>query len=207
MAVEHARFRDKDTVMSDITFDCSTKKVSCVNHTDKVLDQAMDDGECTWEEFMEFLEDRAFPRTRANADYILEQLGLLYYDPLDIVRITHCVQVSDDFYVEFNEEALDYVSISVRCQNVQKYACCSVGFSAWTYDGIHFSSTYCSGAKYVDVYPPTEKFMVFTGDTDDLCLRVCAQLSTLFDIVVFPNGNIVVVSDRCKQFIGGLLND
>ena len=42
----------------------------------------------TWEDFLEFLEDRCFPRTRDNLKLILQDLELDFYDPFYIIEKT-----------------------------------------------------------------------------------------------------------------------
>ena len=42
----------------------------------------------TWEDFLEFLEERCFPRTRDNLKLILQDLELDFYDPFYIIEKT-----------------------------------------------------------------------------------------------------------------------
>lgn len=58
----------------------------------------------SFEDFKEFLEERCFPRTNYHAKYYLKQLGLDFYDPLDIVRKTNGKVYGDKFWIEFVED-------------------------------------------------------------------------------------------------------
>lgn len=84
------RFYNKDTLESTIYADFKKKEVRVENHTEDILHLAFGiNTNPAWEDFEEFLEDRCPPRTRANIKEILEDLGLSYYEPIDICEKTN----------------------------------------------------------------------------------------------------------------------
>lgn len=103
-----------DKVMSTIYFNYKTEDVICENFTDNIFDCAMLSGKHTWDELLEFMEERTFPHTRANVKSLISHLGLQYYDALEIAMITHGVQCDDDFYLKFDDEEVNYDDISAR---------------------------------------------------------------------------------------------
>lgn len=58
----------------------------------------------TYEDLMEFYEDRCFPRERANCKEILHNLGVDFYDPELICRKTHGLQFDDFIWLQFSDE-------------------------------------------------------------------------------------------------------
>ena len=76
-----------DKVMSTIYFNYKTDDVICENFTDNVFDCAMLSGKHTWDELLEFMEERTFPHTRANVKSLVSHLGLQYYDALESVHV------------------------------------------------------------------------------------------------------------------------
>lgn len=97
------RFRDVNTIdytlrmdfMCDdecctmILVDFKREQIEIVNTTDDMIHRAFGiKAKPTWEDFMEFLEERCFPRTRDNLRLVLKDLELDCYDPLAIVEKT-----------------------------------------------------------------------------------------------------------------------
>lgn len=63
----------------------------------------------------DMLEMRCFPKNRANCDEILKDLGLDFYDPLSIVKITHGCMCDDYNWVRFSYEShLKYEDVDPR---------------------------------------------------------------------------------------------
>ena len=80
-----------------ILVDFKREKVEIINTTDNILYRAFGiKVKPTWEDFMEFLEERCFPRTRDHMKLILKDLGLDFYDPLAIVEKTKG-KMAEDF--------------------------------------------------------------------------------------------------------------
>lgn len=101
-------------VMSIIYYNYATEDVICHNFTSDPFDKALPEGKNSWKALMDFMEERTFPHTRYNVKQILECMDMQYYDALEIAIRTHGVQSSDDFYLRFNDEEVNYDDISVR---------------------------------------------------------------------------------------------
>lgn len=81
---------DGEELCSTIVCDFTEKVVKVQNHTDQILKTAFGISENpSWEEFLEFLEERCVPRSRDNVRGFLAGLGLFEYDPIAIVEKTH----------------------------------------------------------------------------------------------------------------------
>ena len=102
MELNH-RFRDVQTVdytmrmdymcedecCTVILVDFKNERIVVQNETDDILHRAFGiKAKPTWEDFMEFLESRCFPRTRDKLRLVLEDVGVDSYDPLAIVEKT-----------------------------------------------------------------------------------------------------------------------
>lgn len=82
-------FMCEDECCTMILVDFKKERIVIKNTTDKIMLRAFGINiNPTWEEFLEFLEDRCFPRTRDNLKLILRDLKLDFYDPLYIVEKT-----------------------------------------------------------------------------------------------------------------------
>lgn len=58
--------------------------------------------EVTFEQFLEWVKTRCFPKERMDCKELLEMLGLKEYDPLQIVMITQGRLTNhDDFWIDF----------------------------------------------------------------------------------------------------------
>ena len=54
----------------------------------------------SWEDFMYFLEERCIPRTRAGLREYLETIGILEYDPVEIIKKTQGRMAEDHQWLE-----------------------------------------------------------------------------------------------------------
>lgn len=74
---------------TQILIDFAHERIQIKNTTDKIILRAFGiNRNPTWEDFMEFLEERCFPRTRDNLKLILQDLELDFYDPFYIIEKT-----------------------------------------------------------------------------------------------------------------------
>lgn len=62
----------------------------------------------TVQDFMDFVADRVFPRTRYNCDELLEKMGLQVYDEIEVLRFNHGLCTDDNIWVRFKGEEIDY---------------------------------------------------------------------------------------------------
>ena len=98
-------YKYKDDVSTKITVDYKTETVQIENYTDNMIYRAFGVREHpTFADYEQFLEDRCFPRTRDNLKMHLRELGLDFYDPLEIVKKTQGRLLGDNMWIEFVEE-------------------------------------------------------------------------------------------------------
>ena len=74
---------------TQILVDFTHEKIVIHNTTDNILLRAFGiNVNPTWEDFLEFVEDRCFPRSRDRLKLILRDLELDFYDPFYIIEKT-----------------------------------------------------------------------------------------------------------------------
>lgn len=79
----------EDECCTVILVDFRNERIAVQNETDDIIHRAFGiKAKPTWEDFMEFLESRCFPRTRDHLRLVLEDVGVDSYDPLAIVEKT-----------------------------------------------------------------------------------------------------------------------
>lgn len=102
---------DEDKVCTVIDVDFLHKKIYIRNKTRDILHRAFGVlEEPGWEEFEYFLKSRCFPPERANVRWILEDLGLSSYDPLQIIEKTEGRMAEDKQWIRirYREEVLNH---------------------------------------------------------------------------------------------------
>ncbi len=89
---------------SVIWVDYRTNEVEVTNYTDDLVFRAFGVNETpTFNDFEDFLESRCFPKNRDHCKEVLRELGLDFYDPLDIVFKTNGRLAEDDCWLELLE--------------------------------------------------------------------------------------------------------
>lgn len=68
----------------------------------------------TYEQFKQFLEYRCFPKSRFNCKQLLRDAGLDFYDPYQIVKITHGAMTDDVFWIKFGDENIEWKDVNPR---------------------------------------------------------------------------------------------
>lgn len=102
-------YYNKDQLTTVINVDYKRQTVAVTNYTDKLIDRAFGIKENpSFQDYEDFLESRCFPRTRAYMKWILQDLGLDYYDPLSIIKKTSGVMAEDHMWLKIIEEDHDY---------------------------------------------------------------------------------------------------
>lgn len=92
---------DDDKLCTEIFVNEKCRKIKIINHTDNLLWRAFGCiEEPTWEDYEYFLESRCFPKTRDRQKYILRDLGLVYYDPLSIIKVTEGRMAEDHQWIK-----------------------------------------------------------------------------------------------------------
>ena len=93
-------YRQKPCTIIDVDF--LNRRVEIENRTQDMLHRAFGVKEDPdWEDFEYFLADRCFPAARADADRLLEELGIDSYDPLQIVEKTRGKTAEDSMWLKF----------------------------------------------------------------------------------------------------------
>lgn len=104
----------EDVPITKVTYNYKSKKLEKINYETRLLYGHLL-GECDLVGIIDWFESRCFPRTRANCDELLRQLGLTQYVPLAIVRRTHGVMWDDDVWIRFSDEQnIEYKDVKVR---------------------------------------------------------------------------------------------
>ena len=76
------------------------REVIVRNYTDHVIFRAFGvEEEPSYEQYLEFLESRCFPRSRDKMKLILKDLDLPFYDPFMIIEKTEGRMAEDDFWI------------------------------------------------------------------------------------------------------------
>lgn len=90
-------FFDKDKLCTRIYADFTEKRLRAENFTDNFVKTAFGNNEFpSWEDFLEFLEERCIPKSRSGLREYLEAIGADSNNPLDILSITQGKMAEDD---------------------------------------------------------------------------------------------------------------
>lgn len=100
----HISLMDSDTLCGEILADDTAKTVCVENYTTDFLKMPFGNNQApTWGDYLEFLENRCIPKTRAGLQEYLEALGLDHYDPVDIIRKTQGCMAEDNLWLKVEE--------------------------------------------------------------------------------------------------------
>jgi len=108
-------YMNKDVVCSHVEVDLTTKEIKCEDFTDIKPHLVFAKRPHTIENLNFFFESRCFPRGRKDEKDLLQYLGLMQYNPLDIVRKTHGAMYKDFCWIRFEGETLQWKDVNVRC--------------------------------------------------------------------------------------------
>ncbi|WP_342528202.1 hypothetical protein MKY84_04995 [Chryseomicrobium sp. FSL W7-1435] len=72
------------------------------------------EGPVSKEELQKWVKWRVFPETRANAEELLQSLGLTSYNRWAILQKTHGVMADDEIWVRFAGETLIHRDVCLR---------------------------------------------------------------------------------------------
>ncbi|MBQ8159741.1 MAG: hypothetical protein IJ083_03225 [Clostridia bacterium] len=95
----------RETVCTVIDVDDGSRKVRVTNLQEHPLYRAFGVNECpSYEDYLEFLESRCFPRTRDKMELELQYLGLSAYDPIEIIGKTEGRMAGDEFWIRMETD-------------------------------------------------------------------------------------------------------
>lgn len=98
-------FYNLDKLSTVIHVDYKKQTVAITNYTDDLTERAFGIKENpSFQDYEDFLESRCFPRTRNHLKWILQDLGLEYYDPLSIIQKTSGVMAEDHMWLKIIQE-------------------------------------------------------------------------------------------------------
>lgn len=91
----------KQNVCTIIDVNELAREVKIKNYTNNLIFRAFGVIENPdYDEYLEFLESRCFPRTRDKMKLVLEDLDLPFYDPFMIIEKTEGRMAEDDFWIK-----------------------------------------------------------------------------------------------------------
>lgn len=99
--VRDIRLFDKTGLCTCICADFTDKTLIAENYTDNIVKTAFGNNDCPdWHDFMNFLEERCLPKSRAGIREYLEAIGVSEYDPIEIIKKTAGRMAEDDQWIE-----------------------------------------------------------------------------------------------------------
>lgn len=100
----HISLMDGDTLCGEIFADDTAQMICVQNHTNDFLKMPFGNNQVpTWDDYIEFLESRCIPKSRAGLQEYLETLGLDHYDPVDIIQKTQGRMAEDQLWLKVEE--------------------------------------------------------------------------------------------------------
>ena len=97
-------FYDNKELCTVIYTDFSDKTLKAKNYTEDIVKTAFGNNKLpTWEDFMKFLEERCIPKDRSGIREYLEAIGVMEYNPLEIIRKTKGRMAEDSQWIEIEE--------------------------------------------------------------------------------------------------------
>jgi hypothetical protein len=97
-------FYDDKQLCTVIYADFTDKTLKVKNHTEDIIKTAFGNNNLpTWEDFMNFLEERCIPRERSGIREYLEEIGVAEYNPLEIIKKTKGKMAEDKQWIEIEK--------------------------------------------------------------------------------------------------------
>ena len=92
-------------IITSVYINPITKKVKIKNFTDDIIYRAFGVNENpTYQDVLDFLESRTFPRNRTNIEDILKDMGLKCYDPYLMCKKLQGRKAQDHRWIDFMED-------------------------------------------------------------------------------------------------------
>ena len=93
-----------DKVCTIIDVDDLNRKIHIKNYADHLMFRAFGVNEHPdYDEYLEFIESRCFPRTRDKIKIVLNDLNLPFYDPFMIIEKTEGRMEEDQFWIKIEK--------------------------------------------------------------------------------------------------------
>ena len=97
-------YYDDNELCTVICADFTDKMLKVKNHTDDIVKTAFGNNKRpTWDDFMNFLEERCIPKSRSGIREYLEAIDVAEYNPLEIIRKTKGKMAEDSQWIEMEE--------------------------------------------------------------------------------------------------------
>ena len=97
-------FFNGDTLCTKICADYTEQNLAVENYTENLVKTAFGKNEVpTWQDFVNFLEERCIPRSRSGLREYLEAINVEEYDPLEIIKKTQGRMAEDDQWIRLEE--------------------------------------------------------------------------------------------------------
>ena len=106
---------NRDKVIFTVRYEYATKKLEIASFGESFLDKGLLKGIDTMDALCDWFETRCFLRTREDADFHLEALGLTEYSPYNIVRKTNGALFEDSYWIRWQgQEHLNWNDVDPR---------------------------------------------------------------------------------------------
>ncbi len=97
-------FYDGGSLCTQIITDFTDETLSVENMTEHIVKTAFGKNETpSWDDFLNFLEERCMPRSRSGIREYLETIGVEEYDPLEIIKKTEGRMAEDSQWIRLEE--------------------------------------------------------------------------------------------------------
>lgn len=94
-------YMHNDKICTIIDVDERNRQVNIFNYVEHLMFRAFGINEKpNYEDYLEFLESRCFPRTRDKMKLVLADLDLPFYEPFMIIEKTEGRMAEDDFWIK-----------------------------------------------------------------------------------------------------------
>ncbi len=95
------QFYDSTRLCTKICADYTDQTISVEDHTDNIVKMAFGNNHApTWADFERFLEERCIPKARSGIRTYLESIGVVEYDPLQIIQKTEGRMAEDQQWIQ-----------------------------------------------------------------------------------------------------------
>ena len=93
-----------DEVIASVRYAYATKELRIENYGEHFMDKNILNGVSAVEDLCDWFETRCFLRSRSDADFHLNALGLTEYSPYNIVRKTNGALFEDNYWIRWADQ-------------------------------------------------------------------------------------------------------